>query len=282
MGPAHVRLLFTGRGTSGSWQIRGSQLAAALGADAAPNALEVRAYDLAVVVKRAPADLLQRIHAAGVPLIWDVVDAWPQPVGNTWDRAACMSWLRQRVAEIRPAGIVAATQAMARDCAEFGVPVLALPHHARPGLERAPIRPVAEVVAYEGGPQHLGSWRPWLEDQCTQRGMRFVVNPAGLIEADIVVALRELTGYAPTHWKSGLKATNARAAGVPCILAREAGYLETAIGGECWADIHEEVAAALDELRPFEVRLAASAQLVNDTMNISRLAVEYAAWLKQF
>lgn len=275
-----MRLLFTGRGTSGSWQIRGSQLAAALGADAVPNALDVRAYDLAVVVKRAPADLLQRIRAAGVPLIWDVVDAWPQPVGNTWDRAACMSWLRQRVADLRPAGIVAATQAMARDCAEFGVPVLALPHHARPGLERAPIRPLA-VVGYEGGPQHLGDWRPWFESQCSARGLRFAVNPERLTDLDIVVAARQHTGYAATHWKSNVKLANAQAAGLPMICFPESGYVETASGAECWFETQGQAVAWLEFLRPEAARRELGDRMAARAPRIEAIATTYREWLSK-
>ena len=92
-----MKLLFTGRGTSGSWQIRGLQLAKAMGATALPQARDIGPYDMAVIVKRAEPDLVARIHAAGVPLIWDVVDAYPQPIGNTWDRPKCIAWLRQQV-----------------------------------------------------------------------------------------------------------------------------------------------------------------------------------------
>jgi hypothetical protein len=276
-----MKVLFTGRGTSGSWQIRGSQLAAALGADAVPNALDVRAYDLAVVVKRAPPDLLQRIRAAGIPLVWDVVDAWPQPEGSTWNRGRCMEWLRAKVAEIRPAGIVAATRAMAADCAEFGLPVLALPHHARPAQERAEHRPALSVVAYEGSERHLGAWRAWFLDECELRKITFAVNPPKLAEADVIVAMREATGYAAMHWKSNVKLANAQAAGLPIICAPEAGYLETASGAECWAVTPREIRGRLDDLQPQALRRDIGARMALAAPTIGHMATLYAEWLRQ-
>jgi hypothetical protein len=277
-----MRLLFTGRGTSGSWQIRGSQLAAALGADAVPNALDVRAYDLAVVVKRAPPELLQRIRAAGIPLVWDVVDAWPQPEGSTWNRGRCLEWLRAKVSEIRPAGIVAATSAMAADCAEFGLPVLALPHHARPTQERAAHHPTLAVVAYEGSERHLGAWKAWFLEECGRRHITFAVNPPHMAEAGAVVAMREATGYAAMNWKSNVKLANAQAAGLPIICAPEAGYLETASGAECWAVTPAEIRARLDELQPQALRRDIGTRMALAAPTIGAMAHMYADWLMRF
>lgn len=274
-----MNLLFTGRGTSGSWVIRGEQLGGAMGATVLPNALDVAAFDLAVVVKRAPQDLLQRLHRAGVPIVWDIVDAWPQPHGNAWGRAEGINWLAGMISTIRPRALVAATQAMAADCKVFGLPVLALPHHARPGLQRTPIRPLG-VVGYEGSPAHLGSWRPWLEDECQRRGLRFVVNPASINDLDIVVALRELTGHAARHWKSNVKLANAQASGTPIICARESGYLETAIGGELFVGSANDVLAALEFLTPREHRAQAADRLVAAPVALERIAATYAGWLR--
>lgn len=274
-----MNLLVTGRGTSGSWRIRGEQLGYAMGATVLPGALDVAAYDLAVVVKRAPLDLLQRLHRAGVPIVWDIVDAWPQPHGNAWGRSECMNWLAGMVSTIRPRALVAATQAMARDCEAFGLPVLALPHHARPGLRRTPIRPL-QVVGYEGSPAHLGTWRPWLVDECERRGLRFVLNPESLNDLDVVVAVRELTGYAPTHWKSNVKLANAQASGTPIICARESGYLETATGAEIFVEDGAGVLTALEDLKAPETRAQLAERLAAAPVALDTIAATYVRWLR--
>lgn len=274
-----MNLLFTGRGTSGSWQIRGVQLGRSVGAAVVPNALDVAPYDIAVLVKRPTAELLQRLRRANVRILWDVVDAWPQPAGNEWTEARCRAWLEEMVAMIRPAGIVAATQAMAEDCECFGVPVLALPHHARPGLRTNPIRPV-KVVGYEGGEQYIARWRPVIEAECARRGWRFVTQPEELAEVDIVLALRDSSGYAPRNWKSNVKLANAQGSGTPVICGRETGYLETASGAERWADTPEELAAALDSLEPTAERFAVSRRLKEVAPDIDSVAATYLAWLR--
>ena len=269
----------TGKGTSGSWEIRGRQLGQILGAAVIPNAIDVAPYDLSVLVKRPTTDLLQRLHRAEVSVIWDVVDAWPQPTGNGWDRARCMEWLTRQVKAIRPNGMVAATRAMARDCEGFGVPVLALPHHARPGLRQNPIRPL-KVLGYEGGQQYLGRWLPIIQRQCAARGLQFVINPAEVPDVDILLALRDCDGYAPRNWKSNVKLANAQGSGTPVICNREAGYLETASGAEQWADDETELAAALDALTPTDVRRTAAQALRAAAPEIDSVAATYIAWLR--
>nr|AER23950.1 hypothetical protein var073 [Variovorax sp. HH01] len=269
----------TGRGTSGSWQIRGVQLAQSMGADAEPHARDVNGYDMAVLVKRPTEDLLHRLHQANVPLIWDVVDAWPQPNGNEWSRERCLEWLKEMIRKVRPAGIVAATHEMAADCAHIGVPVLSLPHHARPGLRANPIRPL-KVVGYEGAPHYLGRWLPVIEQECAARGWMFVVNPAELADVDVVLALRDCDGYAPRNWKSNVKLANAQGSGTPVICNREAGYLETQSGAERWADNVAELAEAFDALTPTAERLAVSLQLLKAAPVIESVAATYLRWLR--
>lgn len=275
-----MKILVTGSGAGGSWQIRGEQLGRAIGAKVLPRALEVGGYDAAIVVKRPPADLIARLHAQRVRVVWDIVDAWPQPAGNDFSQAECMNWLRERVRAIRPAAIVAPTQAMAADCAEFGVPVLALPHHARPGLRPLTPRKLL-TIGYEGGEQHLGRWGQWLGDWCARHGYEWRLNPPELADLDIVVALRDRTGYAPRHWKSNVKLANAQGAGVPIICAREAGYMETASGAERWADNEAELDGALQELEPVAQRAAASLELRKAAPALADVAAKYRAWLHE-
>ena len=275
-----MKVLVTGRGTSGSWQIRGAQLGHAIGATVEPNAADADGFDVAVVVKRPSLDLVQRIHKRRVPLVWDIVDAWPQPLGNNWRRNDCMAWLRQQVAQVKPAGIVAATRAMAKDCEEFGVPVLALPHHSRPGLRRAPIRPF-KTVGYEGGPQYIGRWFSVIAGECARRRLSFDVNPYSLEDVDVVLALRDEDGYAPRHWKSNVKLANAQALGLPAICAREFGYIETASGAEKWADTPAEFIKALDELESPGVRQKISDKMHAAAISLDSVATTYKQWLRE-
>jgi len=276
-----VKILITGRGTSGSWKIRGEQLGQAIGATVMANAQSIKVFDAAVVVKRAPLDLVTRIRAAGIPLIWDVVDAWPQPHGNEWDRKRCMAWLAGQIATLKPRAIVAATAHMAMDCAEFGLPVLALAHHARPGLVQNPVREQVATVGYEGAEAYIAGWRHAIEAECRRRGWRFVVNPGSLADVDIVLALRDATGYAPRHWKSNVKLANAQGSGTPFIGCREAGYLEHAIGtAEKWADNPKELSRAFDALTPHAERDRAAGWMRSVAPSLESVARTYRAWLE--
>lgn len=274
-------ILFTGRGTSGSWQIRGEQLGRALRGNVCPDPEKIPPCDLAVLVKRPSTGLVERLHAAKVPIIHDIVDAWPQPEGNDWDRDACMVWLRRTVGAIRPAALVAATEQMARDCEEFGLPMLALRHHARPKQEINPVRERVRRVGYEGAAHYLGRWRPIMESACNARGWDFVINPPKLADLDIVVALRHATGYAAREWKSNVKLANAQGSGTPCILNRAAGYTETASGAEKWADSVDEMNEALDALTTHRARAQAACTLNRAAPRLQTISNEYGTWLQQ-
>lgn len=270
-----MRLLITGKGTSGSWQIRGVQLGQELGARVQAQA-RLGDADVVIGIKRLPDDLLRALR--GRPLIWDVVDAWPQPHGNDWNEGLCQRWLAQEVERIQPAAIIAATKRMATDCQAFGIPVLWLPHHHRPGIEANPIRERVEVVGYEGSPSYVDQWRKAIERECERIGARFEVNPAKLASVDVVLALRGSSGYAPRHWKSGVKLANAHGSGTPWIGCRELGYLETASGAEYWADTPEELRIALGWLSD-----QASREQVADRFRAAAISVETAAKrLKEF
>lgn len=281
-----MEILVTGRGTGGSWSIRGVQLARAMGATVMPEARDLAAHDVAVLVKRYTPDLLARLHAArereGLHIVWDIVDAWPQPRGNLWSREQCLAWLRAEIALIQPDGIVAATKEMAEDCEELTcVPGLALPHHARPGLRRNPIHAEVRTVGYEGGEQYIARWRPAIEAECARRGWAFVTQPAELADVDIVLALRDATGYAPRNWKSNVKSANAQGSGTPVVCCREAGYVECATSGEQWADTPQQLARAFDVLTPVEARRNASAKLLAATPHLPAIAETYHQWLRQ-
>lgn len=269
-----MRILITGSGKSGSWAIRGQQLGHAIGATVQPLATNFEGFDLVILVKRPRGVIPRRL-----PLVWDVVDAFPQPKANSWTRAECLAWLADQVSIIRPDGIVAATEVMAVDCEMFGLPVLWLPHHSRPGQSINPIRPLS-VIGYEGSEAHLGRWRVVAEAECARRGWQFLLNPPQLADVDVVLALRDAYGYAPRNYKSNVKLANAQGSGTPIVCGREAGYLETQCGSERWADTPSELQIAFDELEPVAVRSAASKRLLAAVPTLDQMANRYSTWLE--
>ncbi len=275
-----MKLLVAGARLNGSWSIRGQQLGTAIGAKVEILPKSADGFDAVIVIKRSP-DYLLRVIPSKKFKVWDVVDAWPQPIGNSWTRDEAMRWLRSEVARIKPNAIVAATQKMAEDCEEFKVPVICIPHHARPDQEVNPIRPTIERVGYEGSEQHLGSWDRILEKHCQSRGWEFVMKPRALADLDIVVGLRDATGYPAANWKSNVKLANAQATGTPCILSFERGYIETQSGAECWAENEQGLNASLERLRDQKVRAETSRVLKAATPYLNVIAQQYLAWLQQ-
>jgi glycosyltransferase involved in cell wall biosynthesis len=215
-------------------------------------------------------------------LIWDVVDAWPQPEGNRWDRAECLSRLRDQLKRNRPQAVIAATRKMAEDVAEVSrAPVLAIPHHGRPGAVRTKIRQDLRVIAYEGGVAYLGVWQDRLLRACRARGIDLLLNPPSLNEADVVVALREADGYAARNWKSNVKLANAQATGTPVICVPEAGYLETAGATfPLWAETEQDLSEALEHLAPRETRQAYADGLYAERITLASVAKQYRDFLE--
>jgi hypothetical protein len=277
-----MNILVTGRGTSGSWTIRGEQLGRAIGADVIPKAIDVARYDLAVLVKRTHGDLVPRIHGAKTALVWDIVDAWPQPEGNRWDRHSCRSWLAGQIRAFNPMALIAATRHQAEDIAALcDLPVLALPHHGRPGQKRTEIRDQIQAVAYEGSVKQLGVWGERLLRVCGRRGIAVLLNPPSLNDADVVVCLREPDGYACRHWKSNVKLANAQATGTPAICVPEAGYLETAGATfPLWAETEADLENALDHLVPRETRQTYADGLYAERIELSAVAKRYREFLE--
>jgi hypothetical protein len=276
-----MKVLMTGKGTSGSWKIRGEQLGRAIGATVVAQASRsvIDAHDLVVLVKRGPEDLVRRIHESGKPLVWDVVDAWPQPAGSHWPRPVCLQWLRQRLNELRPVACVAATTVMQADIEADRVPALCVWHHARPGQAINPLRGHLATIGYEGSEAHLGGWAQHLEAAARRAGVRFVMNPPRLADVDIVVALRDQSGYAARHWKSNVKLANAQGSGTPIIMGMESAYLATVSGAEAIVSNRDDLDEAIELLRPVAVRRAASEALRAAAPSLEACSASYLDFL---
>lgn len=223
-----MNILMVGVG-SGSWQMRGVQLGGAIGArvTASPRPSDWAWADLVVLVKRAAMRWQVQARRLTVPVVWDVLDFWAQPEDNHLTRDDMIAKVRAVQQAAGVTALIGATGAMAAD-----IGGVYLPHHCRLGLQPAPIREKAEVVAYEGQRKYLGRWAKALEQSCDALGLRFVVNPPNIRDADVLVSFRDgkWDGWACRRWKSGIKHVNAIVSGRPIV---------------------SQPAAARDELRPF-------------------------------
>lgn len=273
-----MNVLIVGSG-KGSFAMRGQQLGAALGARVVhePAATDLHWADVVVLVKKFGALFASRVHRAGKPLVWDALDCWKQPAENQADASRAMALLTHQVRVIKPALVIAATEAMAEACG--GV---YLPHHSWAGLVPTPAREVVSVVAYEGNPLYLGSWRSTLERACQARGWRFVINPPDLSQADLLVALRDgpWDGWICREWKSGVKVVNAIAAGRPMLTQDTAAMRELQPCGSVIATV-ADLETALERWTPVAERAAvvADARGTAPDYTLPAIAAQYAAIL---
>lgn len=283
-----MELIFTGKGSAGSWACRGDQLGKACGAVVKPMATaeDLAKADVAVVVKRVPPELLQALRKSRKPWVLDVVDFYPQPTACHWDRDQAIRWVRNKIAELNPTAIIWPNRQMQLDCPGCDDPAVnwhstVLYHHHRPSIVQNPIRQDVKKVGYEGEPAYLAEWRPFLEIECARRGWEFVVNPPQLADLDIVVALRggQYAGYVPSAWKSNIKVANAHGSGTPFIGNPECGYLETALGGEKMVSTKKQLREALDALTPYEERLKAR-EWIAEAYRVEDAALDLTAFLR--
>ena len=251
-----MNVLFVGAG-KGSWEMRGLQLAEAVGGRAAstPTKADWAWAEVAVLVKRHGALHAAQARAAGVPIAWDVLDFWQQPSENHLGAHLHRQALADRVAGLAPAVVIGATRAQAEDAGPLGAYV---PHHSWAGLEPTPPRREIRVVAYQGSPAFLGNWLGVLSRACVARGWRFEVNPPDLSQADLLVALRDgaWDGWACRRWKSGVKLVNAVAAGRPVLAQATAAFAEIDPPGST-IETAAQAEAALDAWRHYDARVAA-------------------------
>lgn len=276
-----MRILVTGRGGAQSWTVRGEQIGAALGATVKPQATlaDMKAHDVILVVKRVPDDLLADLRRSGKPWVLDVIDAYPQRDCATWTRGQCVEWVRAHVARLNPTSVIWPNAKMRED---VGLPGKVVYHHARPGIEPNPIRERIEAIGYEGSIRYLDGWSDWLEDFCKRRGVRWVVNPARLADVDVVLAVRGgiWDSYATRNFKSNVKLANCHASGTPFVGTTEAGYMETAAGGEQWIRTMDDLRHSLDWLAPHAVRAEISERFKRAAISVDVAAAQVRAVLE--
>lgn len=275
-----MKWLFVGVG-SGSWQMRGVQLGAALGARVTsdPTPGDWAWADVVVLVKRAAIKWQQQARRVAVPVVWDVLDFWDQPGQN----AVSCADLAARIHEIEKAAgvdlLIGATQRMAAD-----IGGVYLPHHCRIGLAPSPIRKKASVVAYDGTKKYLGSWAKALAGACDMLGLTFVINPTDLGPVDVFVSFRDgrWDGDVCRQWKSGVKYVNAIAAGRPVLTQPSAAFSELPCNGVTAAH-QDDLVGALNRLTWEEERQTAyEASLVYaPSFTVDAVAAQYRQILER-
>jgi hypothetical protein len=252
-----VNILVTGRGTSGSWKVRGVQLGGAIGARVKPKATEsdIDWADIIMVVKRPVYDFMPALVESGKPWVWDVVDFYPQPACTKWSEKQAIKWVQQQIKTHRPTGVIWPNRKMAEDCSKSENDIV-LYHHHWPGIQINPIRERVTVVGYEGSAKYLGKWGKEIRKHCDLRGWKLAINEGCHADWDICVAFRddEFNGYPQKNWKSNVKLANAHGSGTPFIGAIESGYIETKSGAEFYASDPADISEYFDMLESYTFR----------------------------
>lgn len=272
-----MKVLVTGKGTSGSWQCRGVQLGGEIGRVKANATLDdCKKADLIVVVKRINAPFFNNVLRSGKPWVWDLVDFYPQP--SPWNRDQAIEWVNAKIKKAKPTGIIWPNRQMQQDCGGDGVVIY---HHGR-AVTPSMVRKDVKTVGYEGSPKFLGRWRGLINDECAKRGWEFKER-CPMSEMDIVVAFRDgaYAGYVPTHWKSNVKLANAHMAGVPFVGQPEASYLETATGKEKWVISKELLSMAFDELTPYRARLETHCAFIKNRFTLQSRADQVRQYVEK-
>lgn len=268
------KVLMVGVG-KGSWQVRGVEIGRAIGArvTADPSPSDWKWADVCVIVKRGFEAFAATAVRSGVPFIWDAVDFWQQPEDNQATDPVALA--RRYMGFLAPKSIICATKAMAVDLGGIYIP-----HHSRPSLTPAHNRDRLEIVAYEGTSKYLGPWRAALETACARLNLTFLVNPPDLRAADLVVAFRGGPWDGPIcrRWKSGVKYSNAQAAGRPVLTQAHAAFDEMGCDGRVLEDVGELDASLSAYLDPTTRQLAFEhAQVRAQAYTLRSITVHYKA-----
>jgi hypothetical protein len=278
-----LNILVTGRGSSGSWKVRGEQLGGAIGARVKPNASEIDVdwADIVIVVKRPIHNFMPMLKKSGKPWVWDVVDFYPQPACSNWNSSQAIKWVWKQIKTYQPTGIIWPNRKMAEDCSRSENDIV-LYHHHWPGIQINPIRDRITVVGYEGSAKYLGRWEKEIRKQCDLRGWKLAINEGCHADWDICVAFRDLefNGYPQKNWKSNVKLANAQGSGTPFIGAFECGYTETRSGAEMYASDPSDIGRWFDRIESQETRKALSDALLSKAYSLDDASRDLKTYLE--
>ena len=238
-----TRVLFTGQGGSGSWIMRGEQLAAVFAhwrAEPGASGRDLEGIDVAVIVKAIDERSLAALKRWGGPIVYDALDFWHQPK-DWWqprsaaqrlhDPAAARTLFASHFQHIAPDLVLCPTRAMLEDLAPLGWPTQVLYHHFDARLGAAPESTNRRTtLLYHGHPAYLREWRWLARAACAAVGARFVTSR--LIPPPSAHALLAVRGgrhgcWLARRWKSNVKGATALRLGLPLVAWPEAGLIET-------------------------------------------------------
>lgn len=276
-----MKIGFIGHESKGAWQIRAKQIAPHLGA-VLDSRMSRSNYDLVILIKTPEPKLVTRIKALNIPVIWDVIDFWPQRIDKTLsnhNRDQIMKWVKPFLESVNPKHIITATNKMKNDLESLGYNATTIYHHHRPKIKINPINKELRTIGIEGSMGQYGSWTEKLKTISRKLNLKFITNftPGDdlLYTFDIVIATRGYTGYAPKNWKSNVKMANAHASGTPGIFNDEQGYKETACGHELWADTEEEIIEGIEKLRSYDLRQTIHENFLKNTITLEQVVEQY-------
>lgn len=219
-----MNVLFCGGSPkSGSWKMRGVQIAEAGGWVHAnvPTVEQIKSADVVVVVKRFTNTLIGEIRRQGKTLVYDILDFWPQNSDAPKDLADGMLLVKDHIAKIQPDAIITANKCMANDLTGCAKHVGHIYHHYR--LD-ARLVSGGSVIYYDGDLRQLGKWGIMLERHAKENGYKFAV---GKPQDDAAALFSARTNNLSMRWKSNVKAANAHGYGIPLISRPENSVIET-------------------------------------------------------
>ncbi|MCB1886620.1 MAG: hypothetical protein KDH20_03335 [Rhodocyclaceae bacterium] len=222
-GRSPVNVCFTSRSSAGAWQIRGLQIAATRSNWVAlnkPTDDDLERADVVCLVKRPDPRVIERARRMGKALVFDIVDSWSQPDDGLkyTDVAKAREFFASAWKGIDADGYVFPTRRMEACLGGLVRDRVTIYHHYRTQIEQNPVRERVAVVGYEGG-DYLGEWHARIDRACTERGIRFVVNPQRYSDLDVVIMARggEHGSFLARHFKSNVKLANAIGSGTPAL-----------------------------------------------------------------
>lgn len=180
--------------------------------------------DLVCLVKKPDPWVIERARKMGKPCVFDIVDSWAQP----GDGLKCTNVSRARELfasawqHINADGYIFPTRRMQEDLGTLVREKLTIYHHFWPQIQKNPIRDRVAFIGYEGA-DYLGEWHSRIERACSERGIKFVINPSNYTDLDIVILARGgLHGnFLSRCYKSNVKLANAYASGTPALVHYE-------------------------------------------------------------
>lgn len=278
-----MKISFVGYPGAGTWQIRAKQIASHINARLDPDLTKPNECDAVILVKRPLENLLRRIRKFNKPIIWDMQDSWFQKKEqgdmSNYDKPKIMNWLKDYLDTVNPIHVIATSTSMKNDLESLGYKSTIINHFYRPNIIVNPIREQLNIVGIEGTRMQYGTWPSKLKIICKKMDYTFIENfepnKDKLHLFDVVITMREHTGYAALNWKSNVKLANAHGSGTPGIFGEEQSYKDTASGFELWASTEEKIIESLKNLEPYDVRKNISENFLKSKISIEQIAEDY-------